>query len=104
VIVGVVALCFAIGLFFQLIAAIGLFRFPDVYSRQHVVCITDTLGAPLMIVGAAIAAGSLIVALKLTLALVFLFVTGPLVSHMLARAALQSTSGAEKPPPAGESA
>jgi multicomponent Na+:H+ antiporter subunit G len=82
--------CFAVGLFFQLVAAIGLYRFSDVYSRQHVVCITDTLGAPLMLIGAGIAYGSFLVALKLGLALVFLFVTSPLVSHLLARAAVCS--------------
>jgi multisubunit Na+/H+ antiporter MnhG subunit len=43
-----------------------------------------------MLVAAALAVGPSLVALKLMLGVVFSFVTGPLVSHMLARAALES--------------
>jgi multicomponent Na+:H+ antiporter subunit G len=80
-------------LFFQTVAAIGLVRFPDVFSRQHVVCVTETLGVPLMLIAAAAIVGPTLVAAKLMLAVVFSFVTGPLVSHMLARAALESDRG-----------
>ncbi len=85
-----VAVLFAAGVFFQAVGALGLVRFPDVFSRQHVVCITDTLGAPLVLLGAAVAEGPTLVAAKLCLAVLLAFVTGPLVSHMLARAALEA--------------
>jgi multicomponent Na+:H+ antiporter subunit G len=88
-----VGLLFAAGLFFQAVGAVGLVRFPDVFSRQHVVCITDTLGAPLMLLAAAVDVGPGLVAAKLLLAVVLSFVTGPLVSHMLARAALETGLG-----------
>ena len=75
------------------VAAIGLVRFPDVFSRQHVVCITDTLGGPLVLLAAALLAGPTLTAAKLLLGVFFSFVTGPLVSHLLARAALESERG-----------
>ena len=33
-----------IGLFFLTVAAIGIIRLPDVFSRSHALGITDTLG------------------------------------------------------------
>jgi multicomponent Na+:H+ antiporter subunit G len=86
----VVGLLLVAALFFQTVASIGLVRFPDVFSRQHVVCITETLGGPLILVAAAVMVGPTLVAAKLMLAVLFSFVTGPLVTHMLARAALES--------------
>lgn len=80
----------AAGLFFQLVAAVGLVRFRDVYSRLHVVCVTDTLGVPLVMIGAAVIAGVSLTAMKLLLVVVFLYLTSPLVAHLLARAALES--------------
>jgi len=36
------------GLFFLIVAAIGVIRLPDVFSRSHAVSLTDSLGAFLM--------------------------------------------------------
>ena len=80
----------AAGLFFQLVAAVGLVRLRDVYSRLHVVCITDTLGVPLVMIGAAVLSGLSLTSLKLVLVVFFLYLTSPLVGHLLARAALES--------------
>lgn len=79
-----------IGLFFMLVAAIGFVRFPDVFCRLHVTGILDTLGAPIMLLGVAIQIGPTLVAGKLLLAIAFLFMTSPLVGHLLASAALES--------------
>ena len=79
-----------IGLVFQLVAAVGLVRFPDVYCRLHVIGVNDTLGSPLVLLGLAIHASLSLASLKIVVAIVFLYVTGPLVSHLLARAALES--------------
>lgn len=80
----------AAGLFFQLVAAVGLIRFPDVYCRLHVVGINDTLGAPLILIGAAVWLGATLPALKILLAVAFLYLTSPLVSHLLSWAAVES--------------
>ena len=41
------------GLFFLVVAAIGIIRFPDVFTRSHAVSLTDSLGAFLLLVGIA---------------------------------------------------
>lgn len=84
----VVAVILLLGLFFMAIAALGFVRFPDVFSRLHVTGILDTLGAPLVLLAAAVHLGMTLDAVKLVLAIAFLYATSPLVGHLLARAAL----------------
>lgn len=97
----------AAGLFFQLVAALGLLRFPDVYCRMHVVGVSDTLGSPLvlMAVAAAILLGEtgslhvrLLGAAKVIFAIALLYLTAPLVSHLLSRAALEAGHRPEERP------
>lgn len=70
-----------------LLAAVGIARMPDVYTRLHASSKAATLGAIFVLVGAAIFFGSLVVSLKAMLAIVFLAVTAPIGSHAIARAA-----------------
>lgn len=78
------------GVFFTIIGAIGFVRLPDVFCRLHVTGILDTLGAPLILLAAAVYIGPTLVSLKLVLAIVFLAVTSPIVAHLLARTALEA--------------
>jgi multicomponent Na+:H+ antiporter subunit G len=78
------------GLFFLSIAAIGFVRLPDVFCRLHITGVVDTLGVPLMLSGIAVYVGPQLTSGKLVLALVFLFITSPLVGHLLASSALQA--------------
>ena len=78
------------GLVFVLVAAVGFVRLPDVFSRLHVTGILDTLGAPLMLLGIAVWSLPELVAAKLGLGLIFLFMTSPLIGHLLSRSALES--------------
>lgn len=78
------------GLVFVLVAAVGFVRLPDVFSRLHVTGILDTLGAPLMLLGIAVWSLPTLVAAKLGLGLIFLFMTSPLIGHLLSRSALES--------------
>lgn len=78
------------GVFFLMVGAIGFARLPDVFCRMHVTGVIDTLGAPLVLLAAAVYLGLNLVSLKLVLALLFLSATSPLVGHMLARAALEA--------------
>ena len=83
-------LVLAIGVFFLVVAAVGFTRLPDVFSRLHVTGIIDTLGAPLILLGAAIDMGPQLAAGKLVLGIAFIAITSPLVGHLLARAALEA--------------
>ena len=79
-----------IGGFSVIAGAIGVLRFPDVYTRMHAASITDTLGAGTIIVGLILQAGLTLVSAKLFLILIFIFFTSPTSSFALAHAALSS--------------
>jgi multicomponent Na+:H+ antiporter subunit G len=53
--------------FFFLSGTVGLLRFPDAFSRLHALTKADTLGLGFLVVGLAVQAGTLAVALKLVL-------------------------------------
>jgi multicomponent Na+:H+ antiporter subunit G len=78
------------GLFFLIVAAIGVIRFPDVYSRSHAVSLTDSLGAFLMLVGIALHEGLSINMLKILVVLILLYILNPVIAHATIRAALRS--------------
>jgi multicomponent Na+:H+ antiporter subunit G len=79
-----------IGGFSVIAGAIGVLRFPDVYTRMHAASITDTLGAGTIIAGLILQAGLTLVSAKLFLILIFIFFTSPTSSFALAHAALSS--------------
>jgi multicomponent Na+:H+ antiporter subunit G len=80
------ALVFA-GALFCLIGAIGVLRFPDVYSRMHSAGVTDTLGALLVLLGLMLLAGFSLAGAKLLFILAFLWMATPTATHALAKAA-----------------
>jgi multicomponent Na+:H+ antiporter subunit G len=92
------------GVAFALIGGVGLLRMPDFYTRLHAAGITDTLGAGLILLGLMLQAGWTLVSVKLLLILAFMWFTGPIATHALARAALADPANPrpllhEEPPP-----
>jgi multicomponent Na+:H+ antiporter subunit G len=75
------------GAAFCLIGAIGVLRFPDVYSRMHAAGVTDTLGALLVLAGLVPLAGFSLATAKLLFILAFLWMASPTATHALAKAA-----------------
>ncbi|WP_431357890.1 monovalent cation/H(+) antiporter subunit G [Halobaculum rarum] len=82
----VIALLFG-GLFFAFVAAVGLLRLPDLYTRAHSASKSDTLGAVLTLGAAALALDTGVDTLKLAFLIVFMFITNPTAAHAIARAA-----------------
>ena len=78
------------GLFFLVVAAIGVIRLPDVFSRSHAVSLTDSLGAFLMLVGLALHEGLSTNMLKILVVLSLLYIINPVITHATVRAALRS--------------
>lgn len=74
------------GTAFMLIAALGLLRLPDLYTRMHAVTKAGTLGIGLVLVAAALAFGDLSVAARALVALLFVLLTAPVSAHMIGRA------------------
>lgn len=78
------------GSFFTFTGALGLFRFPDFFSRTHAASVTDTLGAGLILIGLMLQAGWGLVLAKLLLILVFSLLASTTACHAMAKAALKS--------------
>jgi multicomponent Na+:H+ antiporter subunit G len=76
------------GGFLGVTGALGLFRFPDFYTRLHAASVTDTLCAGLIILGLLLQATSAMMVFKLLLILLIFAYTSPTGAHALAKAAL----------------
>ena len=84
----VVAGCLALsGSLFVLLAAVGAWRFPDVFMRMHAASKSTTLGLGLVIAGVVLAHPDAPTLIKCAVTVLFIFVTTPIAAHMLARAA-----------------
>jgi len=79
-----------LGLVFLVIAAIGMVRLPDVYTRSHAVGLTDTWGAFFLLLGLALYQGFSFNAIKILIVLILLLFLNPVISHATVRAALRS--------------
>ena len=79
-----------VGLFFLVVAAIGMVRLPDVFSRSHAVALTDSLGALFLLAGLAVEHGFSPNALRILVVLALLYILNPVISHATVRAALRS--------------
>lgn len=75
-----------IGGFFSLVAALGVFRFKDFYSRVHAATKASTFGFGFAAIALACTFGTTSAWAKALTAIVFLFVTLPIGAHLLGRA------------------
>lgn len=75
------------GLFFASVAAIGIIRLPDLYTRAHSASKSDTLGAVLTLSAVAFVFGWGLPSIKTFLLVVFMFLTNPTAVHAITRAA-----------------
>ncbi len=78
------------GVFFLLMGAIGLLRFPDFYTRMHAAGKSDTLGSLLVLTGLASYGGLDLPSVKILFIALFIFVTSPTATHAMARAAFKN--------------
>lgn len=79
-----------LGLFFLLVAAIGVLRFPDVYTRAHAVSLTDSLGALFVLAGLALYEGFSANLIKILVVLILLYLLNPVIAHATVRSAYRS--------------
>lgn len=78
------------GLFFHAVAALGVVRMPDFYTRLHAVGKAETLGVLLTLLALAVWTGPSLTAVKVGFVAVFLFLANPTSTHAIGRAALRS--------------
>lgn len=81
-----------IGSLMSVISAIGIVRFPDVYTRAHAATKTSALAALLTLAGTLIYfwLHDSFFSIRLLLAFIFVFITAPVSGHLILRAAYRS--------------
>lgn len=77
----------AAGSVFVLSGGVGLLRFPDFYTRTHAASVTDSAGAGLILLGLLLQVSSWEVGARLLIILLFLTLTSPTATHILAQSA-----------------
>ena len=85
-----------IGAAFSLIAAVGLWRMPDVFSRMHAATKAGTVGAGLMLAGVAVSANDAAQVVRALALIGFLLVTAPVGAHLVGRAVHRGNSDSEE--------
>jgi len=75
------------GVFFGLSGAVGLFKFPDFFTRVHAASVTDSIAVLLIIGGLLLQTSFDLNTAKLLFIGLFLLMTGPTASHALAKSA-----------------
>ena len=84
------------GIVFFCATTVGILRFPDFYSRMHAAGKGDTLSSLLMLLALVlynfheINLANLLVALKILLIVVFIFMASPTATHAITDAAFES--------------
>lgn len=73
-----------LGVVFEILAVLGVFKFKFVLNRMHSAAIGDTLSLGLVILGCMLLSGLSFTTLKLLVIILFFFITGPVSSHLLA--------------------
>jgi len=75
------------GVFFSVVAAVGIVRLPDVYLRMHASSKSTTIGLAGILLAVLLYFGTYEVATKVLLVIFFTFLTAPVGAHMIARSA-----------------
>jgi multicomponent Na+:H+ antiporter subunit G len=75
------------GAFFSLLAAIGVIRFPDVYTRMHAATKAPAFGILLFLIASVFFFADLYTTAISLMIVVFIFLTAPVASHIISRVA-----------------
>lgn len=76
-----------VGASFVLLAAIGILRMPDLFTRMQTATKAATLGISSILLAVAFFIEDSAAALRALLAILFFFLTAPVAAHMIGRAA-----------------
>lgn len=87
-----IAVLLLAGAFLNLVAAFGLIRLPDVYTRNHAASKSATLGVMFIMLAAFLyfLVEDGFFSSRLLLGIAFFFITAPVAGHLISRAAYNS--------------
>ena len=77
----------SIGCIVMIFAALGLYRFPDIYMRLHSSTKVNTGGAMTILLGLVLRSGISTFSAKILVLIILLFILTPVISHAIARSA-----------------
>jgi multicomponent Na+:H+ antiporter subunit G len=72
---------------FTLLAALGIVRLPDVYTRMHAASKAGTVGSGLMLLAAGIHSLDVAIFTRALAGFIFFILTAPVAAHLVAKAA-----------------
>ncbi len=80
--------CLVVGGALCLTGGVGLLRMPDFFSRVHAAGLTETIAAPLLLIGLMLQMDWSLDLFKVLMILVLILATNPTATHAMAKAAL----------------
>ena len=87
----IIAILFLLtGFFFVVVAAVGVLRLPDFYSRMHAAGKSETLGMILCFSGLALYEGFNVTSIKFLIIAFFILFANPIGTHIISREAYRS--------------
>ena len=75
-----------VGAGFVFVAALGVLRMPDFFTRAHATTKAGSLGAGVVVVSMALAMGDVGLSLRAAATVLFIILTAPVAAHVLGRA------------------
>ncbi len=85
-----VALFLLLGGLLTLVAAVGVLRLPDLFTRMHAATKTGTVGVSAVTIAMMVHFNEVTVTSRGVLVIAFFLLTAPVAAHMIARAAYRS--------------
>ncbi|MFI3201032.1 MAG: monovalent cation/H(+) antiporter subunit G [Eubacteriales bacterium] len=90
--IGIGLIAVIMGLGFFMIGLYGIFRMRYVLNRMHATAVGDTLGISMSLIGLIFLHGISLTSLKLVLVMVFMALSSPVSSHLIAHLELLTTT------------
>lgn len=81
------------GLFIVFSGIVGMFRFPNFYTKIHSAGVIDACGIPMCLIGLACLQQNTANSLKLIVATILILLLNPVATHALARSSLNKAKG-----------
>jgi len=84
------AVLMVVGALLAALGALGILRFPDLYTRLHAASKAGAPGVGLILLGSGLSAMDAFTLVRAIVGLVFLILVAPISAHLLSRAALRT--------------
>ncbi len=78
------------GTFLSMVSVLGILRLPDILMRLQAMSKASTLGITCTVAGMAVYFGSVEISIRALFVVTFLFLTSPILAHLIARSAYRS--------------